>query len=194
MPAQRNPPSDKIARMKLTTPAAVLIGLLGVGTMLSVVVYAALRSARRGETASVADPTARPSSAAVPPSAPVVGPVAADTNAVRSEVARALEAQRSALLASCWEPSVRKSAQPARVDFLINLTFDASGKQIMRSLTEGTAASKSASNLRALTAQPPAAAAASRSDVSMCLALTLASISISPPGTSVYVEAPFTLP
>jgi hypothetical protein len=164
--------------MKLTTPGAILFGLLGTGAMVGVAVYVAL--ARRVPPSTTSAEPALPSA---PPSA--------DRAAVQSEARRALEARRADLVNRCWTPSVAKSPLPEHVDYVLNVTFDAAGKQITRGLVEGDgkpAAPRIGPDGRLVPGHP------SRADVTSCLGTALGTMSVTPPGATVYVEVPFGLP
>jgi hypothetical protein len=162
--------------VKLTTPAALLLGLVASGAMISFAVFFALRP-----TVVRAPESSSPSGAAAPH---------VDRAAVAREVALALEGQRAAIVTRCWDPSVTRSPTPEHVDYVLNFTFDAAGRQIARGMSEGTAAAPS----RHTGPEGASRGAPSRADVTACLSMTLQPIAVTPPGASSYVEVPFGLP
>ncbi len=113
-----------------------------------------------------------------PPPAAAAPPPAIDGPAVQqkasADVQAWLERQRPLFVRTCWEPSVAKAAEPARVPLSFNLTFDKDGKEIGRGVNEHREAY--------------------RSDVGDCVRGFTERAQISPPGTTVTVEATISLP
>lgn len=98
---------------------------------------------------------------------------AARTRAVAEAVAF-VEAQRADMIRACWEPSVAKAAEPARIHLTFGLTFDKDGKEIGRGINEYRDAF--------------------RADVAQCLRAMNKPAQISPPGVTVAVDVDLFLP
>jgi hypothetical protein len=167
----------------ISTQAAVIIagGLIGAGLIVG------LRGRPSNAIPSSSDGTPRtaPSSAATgreeqrsasPSAAESTSASARDERArgAREEALKALTPQMAAFRRKCWEPSLKKAAEPPRVTLVLNYTFDADGEQLARGISD--------------------VAGASRPDVTNCVGMELQPISIPPPGARTYVEVPFTLP
>ncbi|WP_437934413.1 hypothetical protein [Sorangium sp. So ce341] len=93
---------------------------------------------------------------------------------VARQAARALDARRPALVERCYKPAIAAQPAPREVKYVFNLTFDAQGRQIARGIIEDREAS--------------------RPDVTACLATALPPVAVEPPGASVRVDVPFSLP
>lgn len=168
------------------TPAAILLGSLfiAVGLYLglqrpapsagappaSVEAAAASMRAPPVPAADAPSPSRpRPAPAAAPPEQP-----GALYKRVQADAIRALEARRPLFVKQCWEPSLSKSPTPARAKYLFNMTFDESGKEIARGISE----------VRGM----------ERPDAAQCLRLIPLGIGVPPPGTRVAVEVEMILP
>ncbi|WP_437332252.1 hypothetical protein [Sorangium sp. So ce394] len=168
---------------QLSTPTAILLG----SAMIAAAVYLGLR---HGPAAVAPDPRAAAGDAShrgepAPPAGAAErapgerAPAAQRAPAVpREEVARqaarALEARRPALVERCYKPAIAARPAPREVKYVFNLTFDAQGRQIARGIIEDREAS--------------------RPDVTACLATALPPVAVEPPGASVRVDVPFSLP
>jgi hypothetical protein len=162
---------------------AILLGTIGAGSLIGLGLYLGLRSGS-ATTAPIAAPLAgAAASAATPPA-----PAPMEPSQARAEAAKALEAQRARLTERCWKPSVERAPLPAKVEYVLNFTFDADGKQITRGTAEKLPGDGGPFDPR----HPPAQAG--RPDVTACLSGALAPVTIPPPGRSTYVEVPFGLP
>lgn len=93
---------------------------------------------------------------------------------VAAEAAAGLEAQRATFVKTCWEPAVRVQPKPPTMQLTYNFTFDAQGSQVVRGVSVGRATG--------------------RAEVTACLNGLVQPIHVSPPGATVYVEVPFSLP
>jgi hypothetical protein len=150
-------------------PAAILLA----GALIGAGLYLGLRHR--------ASPPAPASSAVVPvvpPRRPVpLAPPAAAAELqarVTEQVRGALEQQRSTFVERCWSPSAQKSPEPASARYSFNITVDARGVEIARGISEDRAAF--------------------RADVGQCLRGLGDKIAVSPPGATVQVTVPLTLP
>ncbi|WP_437720985.1 hypothetical protein [Sorangium sp. So ce861] len=181
---------------QLSTPTAILLG----SAMIAAAVYLGLRhgpaavapdpraaagdASHRGEPAPPAGAAerARAAGEGAPAAQRAAGegaPAAQRAAAVpREEVARqaarALDARRPALVERCYRPAIAAQPAPREVKYVFNLTFDAQGRQIARGIIEDREAS--------------------RPDVTACLVTALPPIAVEPPGASVRVDVPFSLP
>lgn len=165
------------------TPAAILLG--------SLIIAAGLYLGLQRPAPSTAPPPASVETAAASvvraPPAPADAPAPSQPHPARAaatpaelykrvqvDAARALEARRSLFVKQCWEPSLRKSATPPRAKYLFNMTFDESGKEIARGISE----------VRGM----------ERPDAAQCLRMIPLGIGVPPPGTRVAVEIELILP
>ncbi|WP_437910361.1 hypothetical protein WME95_21550 [Sorangium sp. So ce327] len=171
---------------ELMTPAAILLGSLFIAAGL----YLGLQRPPPPPalpSASVEPSTARagalPATAGAPaPSLPVPHPASVGASPVTSELykrvegdaAKGLEGRRSLFVKQCWEPSLRKNPAPARARYIFNMTFDASGNEIARGISE----------VRGM----------DRPDAAQCLRMMPLELVVPPPGTRVSVEIEMTLP
>jgi len=159
----------------VSTPTAILIGC----AMIAVGLFFGLHC---GESETPPAPSPEASLApAVPPApppkeAPPAPPPVPSTprDDIVRQASKALEAQRPQLVERCWKPALAKQAQPATAKFVFNYTFDAQGQQIGRGVAEDRA-----------TARP---------DLTACILGMLQPLSIQPPGASILVDVPLTLP
>ncbi|AGP38795.1 hypothetical protein [Sorangium cellulosum] len=184
---------------QLSTPTAILLG----SAMIAAAVYLGLRhgpaavapdpraaagdASHRGEPAPPAGAAERASGERAPGEgapaaqrAPGEGAPAAQRapavsrEEVARQAARALDARRPALVERCYKPAIAAQPAPREVKYVFNLTFDAQGRQIARGIIEDREAS--------------------RPDVTACLATALPPVAVEPPGASVRVDVPFSLP
>ncbi|AUX43174.1 hypothetical protein SOCE26_046170 [Sorangium cellulosum] len=93
---------------------------------------------------------------------------------VAEDAARALEARRSDFVKSCWAPSLKKRPAPARAKYIFSMSFDESGKEVARGISE----------VRGM----------ERSDVAQCLRMIPLGINVPPPGMRAAVEVEVILP
>ncbi|WP_437878725.1 hypothetical protein [Sorangium sp. So ce513] len=186
-------PGDSIMQKELLTPAAILLGSVFIAAGL----YFGLQRAAPPAALPPASAEAAAASAKAPPAseapAPSPAPRAAATGAaaaspdelaaaspgelykrVAADAMKALEARRPLFVKQCWEPSLKKSPTPARARYLFNMTFDASGKEIARGISE----------VRGM----------DRPDAAQCLRMIPLGIAVPPPGARVAVEVEMTLP
>lgn len=179
----------------LTIPGAILAGSAIIGTGL----FLGLRS--RAPEAPVALPSpigaagptqtspspqlapgapgaAAPGQAEAPGQAAALAAPAGPTDELKQKVARhateALEAKRKDLVKECWAPAAKANPEPALARYSFNVTFDAEGTEIARGI----------SDVRGF----------ERPDVGQCLRQQPLGLRIPPPGVSVMVDVPFTLP
>ncbi|WP_437718756.1 hypothetical protein WMF45_21455 [Sorangium sp. So ce448] len=171
---------------ELMTPAAILLGSLFIAAGLYLGLQRpppppALPSA--SVEASTAHAGALPATAGAPAPLPAPHPASsAGASPLTSELykraegdaAKELEARRSLFVKQCWEPSLRKNPAPARARYIFNMTFDASGNEIARGISE----------VRGM----------DRPDAAQCLRMMPLGLVVSPPGTRVSVEIEMTLP
>lgn len=157
---------------KLSTPVAILLG----SVIISVGVFLGLRSKTDAPPAPIPAPVALPAQAPAPPPrievAPAPKPV--DRSVVAKQVSVELEKQKKTIVDKCLAPSLATKPEPKNVKYMLNFSFDPSGKQLSRGIAEDRATS--------------------RPDVTQCVTSTLTTIVVEPPGQSVFVEVPFDLP
>ncbi|MGK3983441.1 hypothetical protein WME99_10400 [Sorangium sp. So ce136] len=169
---------------ELMTPAAILLG--------SLIIAAGLYFGLQQPAPSAAPPpasaearaaSARTLAAAGAPSQPLPRPAAAVASSalpselyerVVADATSALEARRPLFVKQCWEPSLKKSPTPPRARYLFNMTFDESGKEIARGISE----------VRGM----------DRPDAAHCLRMIPLGIGVPPPGARIAVEVELTLP
>ncbi|AUX32685.1 MULTISPECIES: hypothetical protein [Sorangium] len=170
---------------ELLTPAAILVGSLVIATGLYLGLQRPAPSSGpppAGAEAAAASVKAPPAPAdAQPPSQPHPAPAAAPParprelyERVEADAVKALEARRALFVKQCWEPSVRKNPAPPRAKYLFNMTFDESGREIARGISE----------VRGM----------ERPDAAQCLRMIPLGIGVPPPGTRVAVEIEMILP
>jgi hypothetical protein len=155
--------------MRLTTPGAVLLGLVA----LAIAVFFGLKT-RAGAGSEQTVTSRSPASAAAGVSLPLPEPRAsapAPTGAA-ADATRALAAQHDALVKACWGPG--SAQKEARVSFLIRAQFDA----------QGHLATKAQLSPRGQV----------RVEVSECIANALTPITIAVANAPASVEVPFTIP
>lgn len=101
---------------------------------------------------------------------------AADVQAAAVTAAKsAVETEKKAtILPRCWEPAIKSRPSPAVAKYMINMTFDPTGKEVARGIAEDRAAE--------------------RADVAACLRQLPLGLQIAPPGVTVRVEVPLELP
>lgn len=145
--------------------APIVAAILAGSALIAAALYFGLR-ARAVEPHAAAEPTPAPREQ---PADPTALAARAQANA-----ARALDAIRPRLLAECWAPSRAAAADPPRVRYLLDVTFDAGGKQIALGVVEE----------RGL----------ARADVAKCLRRQPLDLRIDPPGSSVRVQLALELP
>lgn len=155
---------------KHLTPLAILCaGALVGGGVYARPVEAPAAPAAPSETRPV---TATPVAAV---GAPVAG---ADPRARRAqaqrEAALALAASKPGLVEACWAPALAVAAQPASTEYVLQLHFDARGREIARAVGERRGRS--------------------RADVGRCLRRQPIGLTIAPPGAVTRVELPLAFP
>ncbi|AGP37099.1 hypothetical protein [Sorangium cellulosum] len=174
---------------ELMTPAAIVLGSVVIATGL----YLGLQRPAPSSGPPPAPPPAGAEAAAAsvkeppapadaqPASQPYPAPAAAPPalrrelyKRVEADAVKALEARRPQFLKQCWEPSVRKNPAPPRAKYLFSMTFDESGKEIARGISE----------VRGM----------ERPDAAQCLRMIPLGIGVPPPGTRVAVEIEMVLP
>lgn len=119
-------------------PAAILAGF----AMVAIAVYFGLKGAPARPPVQVASPA--PTSAALePPPRPAALPLgppeppSALREAVEADAKKAVAAERSATFVTrCWAPAIAAKPQPAASRYSLQMTFDATGKEIARGLSE----------------------------------------------------------
>jgi hypothetical protein len=161
---------------ELMTPAAILFG--------SVIIAAGLYFGLQRSAPPPAAPRAAaledaPSQPAAPPPAPRPAPVQPAALAhlrrrVESDAARALEAKRAELVEQCWAPSFRKNPKPPRAKYLLSMSFDESGREIARGISE----------VRGM----------DRPDTGQCLRMIPLGIDVPAPGVNLAVDVELILP
>ncbi|WP_437942265.1 hypothetical protein [Sorangium sp. So ce341] len=183
---------------ELMTPAAILLGSVVIATGLYLGLQrpapasapppagaeAAAASVKAAPAPADVQPPSQPHPApadAQPPPQPHPAPAAAAPalrrelhKRVEADAVKALEARRPQFLKQCWEPSVRKNPAPPRAKYLFSMTFDESGKEIARGISE----------VRGM----------ERPDAAQCLRMIPLGIGVPPPGTRVAVEIEMVLP
>ncbi|WP_437786295.1 hypothetical protein [Sorangium sp. So ce1097] len=182
-------PGDSMMQKELLTPAAILLGSVFIAAGLYFGLQRAAPPAAAPPPASAvaaaASAKAPPASEAPAPAPSRPAPPAAATGAVAAspgelyrrvaaDAMEALEARRQLFVKQCWEPSLKKSPTPARARYLFNMTFDESGKEIARGISE----------VRGM----------DRPDAAQCLRMIPLGIAVPPPGARVAVEVEMTLP
>ncbi|XYI03369.1 hypothetical protein ACMHYB_27825 [Sorangium sp. So ce1128] len=176
---------------ELMTPAAILLGSLIIAAGL----YFGLQQPAPSAAPSPAHVEARAAPAQTPaapaettasaeaPSQPLPRPAAAGASPslpselykrVVADATSALEARRPLFVRQCWEPSLKKNPTPARAKYLFHMTFDESGNEIARGISE----------VRGM----------DRPDAAHCLRMIPLGIGVPPPGARVAVEVEMTLP
>jgi hypothetical protein len=165
---------------RISTPTAILLG--------SVIVAAGLFFGLRDRSdPQPPAPAPAPSAAALAPPSPAmpaeaVQPVqpaqpagpAADRSAVAKQAEAALAQHRKSLTDQCLAPSLARKPDPPVVKYVFNVTFDAEGKQIARGVSEDREAA--------------------RPEVTACVSEKLPTLTVPPPGQTVRVEIPLSLP
>jgi hypothetical protein len=177
-----------MAERRIDTSTAILLA----GALIGVGVFFGLRSrpaeAPAAPTGPIAPPSTegpsaapRPTTAEAPPRAATPGDAATGPTAARgpsqTEIAkqaeRAIDAHRAALVKKCWEP-IKDKPSAAEVRFLVDVTFDADGKQKLRGIKQDKG-----------TSGP---------DVTDCVMATLPPLRIQPPGVVTHADVQFRLP
>jgi hypothetical protein len=159
---------------RISTPTAILLG--------SVIIGAGLFLGLRGR--SDPQPSGRapaPSAVQLAPPSPAIpaepaqplGP-AADRSAVAKQAEAAVAQHRKSLTDQCLAPSLARKPDPPVVKYVFNVTFDAEGKQIARGVSEDREAA--------------------RPEVTACVSEKLPTLTVPPPGQTVRVEIPLSLP
>ncbi|WP_437948242.1 hypothetical protein WME98_47685 [Sorangium sp. So ce296] len=168
---------------ELMTPAAILLGSVVIATGLYLGLQRPAPSSgpppagAEAAAASVKSPPAPADAQSQPHPAPAAAPPALPRELykrVEADAVKALEARRPQFLKRCWEPSVRKNPAPPRAKYLFSMTFDESGKEIARGISE----------VRGM----------ERPDAAQCLRMIPLGIGVPPPGTRVAVEIEMVLP
>ena len=158
------------------TPAAILIG--------SVIIAAGLYFGVQRSAAPPRAPVVEASSPVpvpVPAAAPSVVMAQVGTTAqtalrrrVEADALKALEARRAEFVARCWEPSRRKNPSPPVAKYVFAMSFDESGKEIARGISE----------VRGM----------DRPDAAQCLRMLPLGIDVPAPGVHLGIEVPMLLP
>lgn len=114
---------------QLYLPISILLGC----SIVAMGLFCGLRerSPARPEEPAASSRTAPDARGAAPPAPPATPAPTADSAAAARAAEAALEAQRAAVVARCIPPDA-KGGGPSRLR--INITFDASGNQIMRGI------------------------------------------------------------
>lgn len=178
---------------ELLTPAAILVGsvIIGAGLYFGLQGRAQPPDAATPSAPAPTRPEGSPPGAVVfnPPApqpagqpalaAPGAGlappPAAAEIRKkAEADAAKALEQLRPHLVKTCWEPSARKKADPSKAKYIFNMSFDPSGKEIARGISE----------VRGM----------ERPDAAQCLRGEPLSLQIPPPGQHVGVDVELMLP
>ncbi|WP_437477454.1 hypothetical protein WME75_28345 [Sorangium sp. So ce1014] len=170
---------------QLSTPTAILLG----SALIAAAVYLGLRHGpaavapdARSAGGTAADRAGPGSSAGPAERARASGEVApgpqrapsVPREEVARQAARALDAHRPALVERCYRPAIAAQPAPRGVKYVFNLTFDAQGRQIARGILEDRETS--------------------RPEITACLVTALPPVAVAPPGASVRVDVPFSLP
>lgn len=161
----------------LSTSTAILLG----SCVIAIALYLGLRGRNEAPAPTpnaLPVPVSAAPVAAVPPRpiepiAPVAPPNV-DKKRVIQEATAVLDKQKKTLSDKCLAPSLAKKPEPAKVKYIFNLTFDASGKIIARGVTEDRE-----------TARP---------EVLACVSENFPAVTVTPPGQSVLVDVPLELP
>ena len=147
-------------------PAAIVIG----AAMIAAGLYFGLRARPEAVVAPAPVPLSSVAPRAmVPPPPP---PPAADAAAATKEVAAVIASKRPELAKACASLLTPPSKEPKRVD--LNITFDASGKEIVRGVTEPRGRSTPG--------------------LGNCVTDALPPLTVTPQGVTVRVEVPVELP
>ncbi len=112
--------------------------------------------------------------AAPEPERPAPAAAPADRSQVQRQVEAALAQHKKMLADRCLAPSLAKKPEPRAVKYSLNYTFDASGKQIARGMTDNRENG--------------------RPEVTQCVLENLPMIEVSPPGQSTPLEVTLELP
>ncbi|WP_437596181.1 hypothetical protein WMF28_26735 [Sorangium sp. So ce590] len=170
---------------QLSTPTAILLG----SALIAAAVYLGLRhgpaavapdarsaggtAADRAGSGSSAGPAERAGASGEGAPAPRRAP-SVPREEVARQAARALDAHRPALVERCYRPAIAAQPAPRGVKYVFDLTFDAQGRQIARGILEDRETS--------------------RPEITACLVTALPPVAVAPPGASVRVDVPFSLP
>ncbi|WP_437644127.1 hypothetical protein [Sorangium sp. So ce362] len=170
---------------QLSTPTAILLG----SALIAAAVYLGLRhgpaavapdarsaggtAADRAGSGSSAGPAERAGASGEGAPAPRRAP-SVPREEVARQAARALDAHRPALVERCYRPAIAAHPAPRGVKYVFDLTFDAQGRQIARGILEDRETS--------------------RPEITACLVTALPPVAVAPPGASVRVDVPFSLP
>jgi hypothetical protein len=179
----------------LSIPISILLGcaLIGAGLFFGLRERPVAAPPTPAAAEATEEPDAPPRPAPSAPSAPAappatqaalpipagfaLGPPAAPKaiqEAATKDATAALEALRKKLVKACWAPAVAKEPTPARSKYLYQMTFDPSGKEIARGISETRDES--------------------RPDVARCLREQPMGLTIPPPGAVVAVDVTLHLP
>ncbi len=153
-----------MAREHLWMLTAILIGSL----IVAVGAYLGLRSAQP------ATPLAPPVAAVAPIAAPAAKPVVVTQEVVTTQAIEALSYHRRLLLERCYRPLTLGATPPRVAKFVLNVSFDAAGSQVMRGIVE-----ERESSFPELTG---------------CVIEQLPALAVPPPGGPTMVEIPLALP
>ncbi|WP_434048215.1 MULTISPECIES: hypothetical protein [Sorangium] len=174
---------------ELMTPAAILLGSIFIaaglyfGLQREAPPAAPRPASAEAAVASAKRPASDAPAAAEAPAPSQPAPRAVDATAasqselykrVEADAIKALDARRPLFVKQCWEPSLKKNPTPARAKYLFNMTFDASGKEIARGISE----------VRGM----------DRPDAAQCLRMIPLGIGVPPPGARIAVEVEMILP
>ncbi len=143
-------------------PAAIVVA----GGLIAGGVYFGLRSSRP------ALPSPPASEAAL--QSPPTPPVEVSRAQVLADATAALEAQRTRVVADCWQPAAKAQGEPATMQLVYTFTFNAQGQQLARGVSVDRATG--------------------RPDVATCLSTAVHPLTIPAPGAPVSVDVPFRLP
>lgn len=169
--------------MSLTTQQSILIGFVAAGCLIGGGIYFGLASGRgdgsasKGSSSSVSGRETDRPLAPTPPSTrnEMPAPAASANPAqVAADAKKAVEATRPALLKKCWETSGAPVSSAASWNAVLNLTFDATGMQIVRGLMVDRSTT--------------------RHDVTSCVNDNLPTLKIPAPGAVATAEVPMSLP
>lgn len=167
----------------ISTPVAIIVA----GALIGVGLFFGLRGRPEAASAPASAPATSTGSVALGPgpiataleNAPPVpgGPVTApatpastvDMKTVNAQLKTALDQHKKKMVDDCLAPSLAKKPTPASVNLTFNVSFDATGKQVGRGISEDRETS--------------------RPDVTQCVQTKLPALSIPAPGASVYVES-----
>lgn len=155
------------------TPAAILIGSVIIAAGLYLGMQRAAPPPLAPATAVEVTPAPATSPrAVVPPTRPVA--LTDLRRRVEADAAKALEARRADFVQRCWEPSRRKNPAPPAAKYIFDMSFDESGKEIARGISE----------VRGM----------DRPDAAQCLRMLPLGINVPAPGAHVGVEVEMILP